>query len=102
MLKFIPDKGIIKRYTEQEGLPNNVVYGILPDSSGNLWLSTNKGISKFNTKEETFENYFMVDGLPSDEFNVGAFLKASSGKFYFGSINGIVSFYPEENKSNSY
>lgn len=102
LLKYIPGRGIIKRYTEQDGLPNNVVYGILPDSTDNLWLSTNKGISKFNIKEETFKNYFMIDGLPSDEFNVGAFLKSSSGKFYFGSINGIVSFYPEENKSNSY
>jgi hypothetical protein len=91
LLKFIPGKGIIKRYTEQEGLSNNVIYGILPDKSGNLWLSTNNGISKFNIEDETFIYYFMSDGLPSDEFNVGACLKSSSGKLYFEAL-GIDPF----------
>ena len=34
----------IKRYNTTNGLPNNVVYGILEDSFGRLWLSTNRGI----------------------------------------------------------
>jgi len=102
LLKFVPGKGIVKRYTEQQGLSNNVVYGILPDSFGNLWLSTNKGLSKFNMKENSFKNYYIEDGLSSNEFNVGACLKSSSGMLYFGGISGIVSFYPEEIKDNSY
>ena len=38
----------IKRYTTANGLPNNVVYGILEDTFGRLWVSTNRGISCFN------------------------------------------------------
>ena len=42
----------IKRYNTTNGLPNNVVYGILEDSFGRLWLSTNRGISCFNPETE--------------------------------------------------
>jgi ligand-binding sensor domain-containing protein/signal transduction histidine kinase len=102
LVKFIPGKGIIERFTEQQGLSNNVVYGILIDDEGKLWLSTNSGLSKFNPNEKKFRNYFVSDGLPSNEFNVGAFYKSSSGKFYFGSINGLISFYPNEIKNSTY
>lgn len=91
----------IKRYDESNGLSNNVVYGILQDSKKNFWLSTNNGLSKFNPVTEQFKNYDANDGLPSNEFNAGAFLKSSSGKYFFGSIKGMVAFFPdsiEENK----
>lgn len=87
-------------FTEKKGLPNNVVYGILEDSNGNLWLSTNKGLSCFNPKAQSFKNYDVRDGLQSDEFNQGAYLKSKNGEFYFGGINGVSSFYPENIFSN--
>ena len=34
-------------YMEKDGLPNNVIYGIVPDRSGALWLSSNAGLSCF-------------------------------------------------------
>ncbi|MCW8849076.1 MAG: hypothetical protein OQJ81_03780, partial [Melioribacteraceae bacterium] len=47
--RFDPKTEKFKRFTEENsGLPNNGVYGILPDDNGNLWISTNKGITKFN------------------------------------------------------
>lgn len=88
-------------YSEADGLPNNVVYGILRDTKNNLWLSTNKGISRFSPKEKSFKNYNTRDGLPNNEFNAGAFCKSKFGKFYFGTISGLTSFYPDsliENK----
>ncbi|HKI78036.1 MAG TPA: two-component regulator propeller domain-containing protein [Ignavibacteriaceae bacterium] len=102
LVKYKPGRGIIKRYTEQDGLSNNVVYGILSDNSGNLWLSTNRGISKFDIIKESFKNYFVADGLPSDEFNVGAYFKSKDGSCFFGSINGLVSFIPDNIKVNNY
>ncbi|MCG8576224.1 MAG: hypothetical protein MI810_15140 [Flavobacteriales bacterium] len=83
-------------YTETEGLSNNVVYGLLEDSEGNIWASTNKGISKFNPKTERFTTYGVRDGLQSNEFNTNAYMKSRSGKLYFGGINGYNIFNPKE------
>jgi len=84
-----------KRFTEENGLPNNVIMGILEDSRGNLWLSTNNGIAKFNIKTNEIRNYDIDNGLQSNEFLVGAYYKDNSGKFYFGGINGLNVFLPE-------
>ncbi|MDN5204660.1 two-component regulator propeller domain-containing protein [Fulvivirgaceae bacterium BMA10] len=87
-------------YTEENGLPNNVVYGILEDSHDNLWMSTNKGITKFDPKQETFTNYTHFDGLQGNEFNTSAYFKAKDGTMYFGGLNGLNYFHPDNITSN--
>ncbi len=82
-------------YNKRSGLPNNVVYGILVDKSGTLWVSTNKGISKFNPTTRYIQNYSEVDGLMSNEFNQGAYLESKNGYFYFGGIYGFNYFNPK-------
>jgi class 3 adenylate cyclase/ligand-binding sensor domain-containing protein/predicted metal-dependent HD superfamily phosphohydrolase len=86
----------IEQFDVSKGLPNNVIYGILEDEQDNLWLSTNRGLSKFNKKKESFTNYSEVDGLMSNEFNIGAFMKAANGELYFGGIFGYNHFLPSE------
>ncbi len=93
----------IKSYTRKNGLPNNVVYSVLPDEKHNLWLSTNKGICRFNLVTKTTTNYTEVDGLMSNEFNLGAYMKSKTGELYFGGIYGYNFFYPQRlmlNKPN--
>lgn len=99
--KFIPEKGEFVRYTEKNGLPNDVILGILEDKkSNNLWISTNSGLSRFNTKTEKARNYDVRDGLQSNEFLVGAFCKTTKGEMLFGGINGFNAFFPENIKDN--
>lgn len=81
-------------YTEAQGLANNVIYGLLEDGDGNIWASTNKGISRFSPSTETFTNFTVKDGLQSNEFNTNAYLKSSDGLLYFGGINGYTVFNP--------
>lgn len=90
----------IIHYTERHGLPNNAIYGILGDERGNLWLSTNNGLSKFNPDEETFRNYNESDGLQGDQFYWGAYFRSTRGEMFFGGINGLTAFYPEDLKDN--
>jgi signal transduction histidine kinase/DNA-binding response OmpR family regulator len=87
--------GVITHYKKKDGLPNNVVYGILPDNQGHIWISTNKGLSRFHVRNETFKNFTVNDGLQDNEFNTGSYLKTSSGNLIFGGINGLTSFYPD-------
>ncbi len=90
--------GKFERFTTKNGLANNVIYGILPGDDGNLWLSTNKGLSAFNPTTKTFRNYDAEDGLQSNEFNRYAYCKTSNGLLVFGGMNGINYFDPKEIK----
>jgi len=92
----------ITHYLEEDGLSNNVVYGILADDSGMLWLSTNKGLSRFNPQTEHFRNFDSQDGLQSNEFNTGAYLKTSRGALFFGGINGFNWFHPDSIRGNAH
>ncbi|GAB1855497.1 two-component regulator propeller domain-containing protein [Flavobacteriaceae bacterium MHTCC 0001] len=87
-------------YLREDGLPNNVIKGILEDDSGNLWISTNKGISKFNPKTKVFKNYDANDGLQDNEFQELARLKRKNGDLLFGGVNGFNVFNPSKIKSN--
>ena len=86
----------ITNFTIEDGLPSNVVYGILGDPEGNLWLSTNNGISKFDPKLNDFRNYNIEDGLQSNQFFWGAAHSTKDGEFFFGGINGLNSFNPTQ------
>ena len=89
-------------YSEKNGLPNNVIKGILEDSNGNIWFSTNKGLSQFDPKTEQFKNYNESDGLQDNEFQELACVKRSDGEMLFGGINGFNAFYPDEIGINEY
>ena len=86
------------QFTTSDGLSNNVIYGILPDDSGNLWLSSNRGLTKFSVDQQmtpTVVNYDMYDGLQSFEFNTGAHFKDQDGTLYFGGLKGMNWFQPK-------
>lgn len=89
-------KNEVKIYTRAEGMPNDVVYGILYDNRGVVWLSTNEGIAAFTPKTEEFAVYDVNDGLQANQFYWGARTKGASGELLFGGINGFNMFLPEE------
>jgi signal transduction histidine kinase/ligand-binding sensor domain-containing protein/AraC-like DNA-binding protein len=90
--------GTFTRYTTDQGLPNNVIYGVLPDDVGHLWLSTNRGLARFDPR--TGEVRSFADGLQSNEFNSGAAFRSASGELFFGGIYGLNRFRPEDIRDN--
>jgi class 3 adenylate cyclase/ligand-binding sensor domain-containing protein len=92
--------GKIKRFTKKDGLPNDVVYGIVNDDDGKLWMSTNNGISRFNPKTEMFRNFSYVDGLQNDEFNRNAYGRLKDGTIFFGGVSGFNVFNPHDMKED--
>ncbi|HEX9892830.1 MAG TPA: two-component regulator propeller domain-containing protein, partial [Gemmatimonadales bacterium] len=98
--RFDRETETFTHFTEDTGLPNNVVYGVLADGGGKLWLSTNRGLSRFDPETGRFRNYDANDGLQSNEFNSGAAFKSRSGELFFGGIYGFNYFRPEDIRDN--
>jgi signal transduction histidine kinase/DNA-binding response OmpR family regulator/ligand-binding sensor domain-containing protein len=94
--------GDFKHYKTAQGLPDDVVYGILPDDNGHIWLSTNKGLCRFQVREETTKNFTVADGLQNNEFNQSSYLKTRNGALIFGGINGLTVFHPDSLRFNEH
>lgn len=96
--RFDLKSGEIRTLNIETGLANNVIYSVLDDERGNLWLSSNKGITKVENEEQSgsqfkITNYSNYDGLAT-EFNTGAYFKNEDGTLYFGSLDGFYWFNP--------
>ncbi len=101
--RFDPKTENFEHFTESNSeLPNNVIYGVLGDSRGNIWASSNKGITKLDPLTRTFTNYDVDDGLQSKEFNGQACFKSPGGEMFFGGINGFNTFFPDSIRDNPY
>jgi hypothetical protein len=93
--------GAFARYTEREGLPSSSIRCILEDRLGRLWLSTQKGVSRFDPGRGTFRNYDVSDGLQSNEFSTGCF-QAEDREMFFGGSDGFNAFVPENVRDDAY
>lgn len=85
-----------KHYGREKGFNDESMYGILEDESGALWIPTNMGLSRYIPQTGEVYNFTTEDGLPSNEFNQNGFHKGTSGRMFFGTVGGSVSFYPED------
>ncbi len=100
--RFDKETGVFTHFTMREGLPDNVIYAVLSDEDGLLWLSTNNGICRFSPTLQTCRNYDIQDGLQNNEFNTGAYFKSQQGELFFGGISGYNAFFPGEIRDNPY
>lgn len=93
-----------ERFTMDNDLPDDVIYGILPDPDGSFWISTNNGLARVSSGLEpgrlTVVRYNSSNGLPVDSYNIGAYAAAPDGSLYFGSYNGLVFFHPDDVKGS--
>jgi hypothetical protein len=86
-------------FTENDGLPDNSIKGILEDIDNNIWVSTEKGISKFNSKIKTFHNYDIANDLQDYSFSMAS-CKSKDGRLFFGGPNGFIVFNPKSITTN--
>ncbi|SHJ16998.1 ligand-binding sensor domain-containing protein [Hymenobacter daecheongensis DSM 21074] len=93
--------GRFTTFRETQGLPNDVVYGIVEDEQHTLWLSTNEGLARFRPATGQFHTFDVRDGLPHNEFNAGAYGRGHDGQLYFGGQMGLVRFWPAAVRTNA-
>jgi hypothetical protein len=91
----------VEHFNKQNGLSDNTIYSIVEDDYGNFWLSTNYGLIKQSSLTGDFTKYNIEDGLPIRQFNYKAGYKHSDGTIYMGTVNGLVSFKPEDIRFNN-
>jgi signal transduction histidine kinase/ligand-binding sensor domain-containing protein/AraC-like DNA-binding protein/CheY-like chemotaxis protein len=95
LYRYLPEKSILQRYAEEEGLCSSSIKAIETDATNRLWISTTAGIAKYDSKAAVFTNYFVADGLPCDKYVIGSSYQDSKGNLYFGGVDGLVHFHPD-------
>jgi diguanylate cyclase (GGDEF)-like protein/PAS domain S-box-containing protein len=91
-----------QHFTEAEGLPNDTVYAIAEDAQGRLWLSTNRGLARFDPRQGKFVGFGLEDGVQSLEFNGGAAARLRDGRLLFGGVRGYNVVDPERVAANGH
>lgn len=81
-----------QRIGRQDGLPSNTIVGIAEDNSGRIWMSSNKGLTRYNPQNGDIEHFDKSHGLQGYDFNQGAVIKRKDGQIYFGGSNGFNHF----------
>ncbi len=89
-----------ERLLDKVGLRDNAVYGLIEENDSIMWCATDMGITRLNTRSYEKTHYNMYDGLPNNNFRYQAYHLGRSGYYYFGGLNGLTSFRPEEIRVN--
>jgi class 3 adenylate cyclase/ligand-binding sensor domain-containing protein len=96
------DSSVIRFITEREGLPSNVVSAILPHSPTRLWISSKQGLAEINTETlKVLRNFSVTDGLQGREFHHMSAFKNLRGEMFFGGVNGLNRFHPDDVPTNA-
>ncbi|MBD2705882.1 response regulator [Spirosoma sp. BT702] len=88
--------GRFRRFTQANGLPNNVVYSVKPDRFGYLWIGTNRGLCRMDRRTFTTQTFTHEDGIIADEFNSYHYVQFPDDRLLMGGLEGITGFDPRQ------
>ncbi len=94
LISYFPGKNEFTYFSVSDGLAGGILWGILEDSRGYLWISTNNGLSRLDPVSGECRNFNVLDGLQGDNFTSGGYCRGADGIMYFGGLNGMNAFYP--------
>lgn len=96
LAKWSPHQGLMRMYGLKDGLPNDYIHAIYEYEQGLLWMPSDKGLIRFDTKKEQFTVFLEHDGVAHNEFNQLAHFQDADGRLFFGGLDGITSFHPKD------
>lgn len=103
LISYDLDNKSIKKFMESDGLANNTINSIERDSKGNIWVSTNKGLSKIESKTGDILNYDVSNGLQAGHFSPGASMYSAKDNFMcFAGTEGYNIFFPDDVKRSTF
>lgn len=96
LIRWDRQRHLYRQFRRTEGLSNDNIYAVYADRRGYLWLSSDYGIMQFDPVRMTTRSYTVQDGITHNEFNRISHFQAKNGQLYFGGLNGITAFDPQD------
>ncbi len=100
LIRYYPKQDSLSYFSRKDGLPTDMIYSVILGEDKNLWLSTNKGISRFSLKTLTAKSYDETNGLQGQDFLAGSYYESEKGELFFGGKDGYNAFFPTEIKDD--
>jgi signal transduction histidine kinase/ligand-binding sensor domain-containing protein/DNA-binding response OmpR family regulator len=101
LIFYNPENQQTRRLDMRNGLPSDIIQGILTETEDLLWLSTTKGLVRVQlTRDTSIQIFDQTDGLLSTEFNYGSFTRLRNGQMLFGGVEGVTLFDPHKIKED--
>jgi signal transduction histidine kinase len=96
LIGYNPETDTFNLYTENDGLPNNNIVGVMEDNGGDVWLMIDYSIVKLSVESGNVIIYGPDHGLYSNAFYYNAMSRDKDGLIFVGTSNGLFSFAPEQ------
>lgn len=96
----IKENYVFQHLDTKNGMKSHTVYGMVQDAHNDIWLSTNKGVSRYSTKLDKFKHFDLSHGLVDLDFNHGAIHRGADNRIYFGAGKGFSTVSPELGHNN--
>lgn len=96
------ETGEITRYIPGRDVDFAIYCAMLQDGFGNLWITSTRGLLHLDLSTNRYKTYTKDDGLLDNAFSYNSAYQDKTGKMYFGTLSGLISFHPEDIKETGY
>lgn len=97
-----PGSRNFKVYSSEDGLINDVVLAVGTDDFGYVWITTNTGITRFDSENQSFKNYLDFQLAGDNTFNARSMYIDNKGLALYGGGNGLSYLDVTNIKSNQF
>lgn len=85
-----------KKFTENSGLPSDIIYSAQEDADGNMWISTGGGLVKISNENDAIETFRYIENLLKIHYTHNSSLfDPQTENLYFGGSGGVLVFNPD-------
>jgi signal transduction histidine kinase/ligand-binding sensor domain-containing protein/DNA-binding response OmpR family regulator len=92
-----------KSFTRDDGLPEDACLSVVEDQNGNLWISTENNLTRFNPGDQKFKTFADIKKhISNKNFSEGSTYELSNNDLLFGLSGGFLFFSPDKIKDNNY
>lgn len=81
-------------FNTSNGLVNNLVQSVVDTPDGNLWISTQQGVTAWNARKKSFENYMFSRNPMGNVYNENSAVCLDDGRVVLGGNYGLTIIQP--------